>query len=154
MYNFLYTNKYIFYYYKKMDGKSKDVNILAVNYTDYSDYYSIYGIITLIFLMLLLWFFIRTTVYDVEIKPKKRKEYFEDEPLNIPADSDSQYKFGPLQKGIYGDVPVYFYETIDDLHAPDWRQSNEGIYVHNAKTYWKDVNTPIEANYWSKEYIN
>ena len=54
----------------------------------------------------------------------------------------------PLLKGNYGDVNVYFTETLDNKRASDWYIPYGGIYLHNSKTYWKDVNRPMEADFW------
>ena len=62
--------------------------------------------------------------------------------------TDNNYQFGPLPKGTYGDVDVYFNETSDNKYAPDWRTVHGGLYIHNSRTYWKDTNRPYEADYW------
>ena len=76
--------------------------------------------------------------------------------------TDTEYKFGPLNKGSYGDVPVYFYESQDDLFPQQWRKVDGGIYLHNSRTFWKDTNTPQEVRFWAtgklperrKDFIN
>lgn len=87
--------------------------------------------------MMLVWYLIKTCKYREGMKLK---------PVNNLT--DTQYKFGPLPKGEIGDVTVYFNETRDNMFADQWRTIDGGLYVHNSKTFWKDVNTPNEASYW------
>jgi hypothetical protein len=148
-------------------------NILAMEVVDYSEYYTVYGILTLIVIMLLLWYFVRSTSYDVTHDSQMKRFHLPTQPhphlpthphvSKLPSKhqssqsnptsqfTDANYKLGPLQKGMYGGVVVYFNETSDNMFASDWRTPNGGLYVHNARTFWKDANTPNEAEYWAWE---
>jgi hypothetical protein len=135
---------------------------LALQYIDYSRYYMVYGIVTLIILLLLLWFFVKTTAYEYNSEYANvqhgykcncircnRNKYEGMVENNKREFTDVGYKNGPLDKGLYGDTVVYFYKTKDNLYANKWKDINKGIYVHNSKTYWEDVNTPLESIWWS-----
>lgn len=55
----------------------------------------------------------------------------------------SNYK-GFIQKGLYGDVPMYIMTPYDDEHSSDWRTDLDGIAVMNSRTWWQDVNMSKE----------
>jgi hypothetical protein len=153
-------------------------SVLAVDVTDYTEYYTICGIVMLIVIMLLLWYFVRSTSNNIpnnyQIKKNKRSplnvltpqclskneselipkyqntpkyQNAQDKPTN--QFTDKNYKFGPLQKGVYGGVVVYFNEISDNKYTSEWRTPNGGLYVLNSRTLWKDANTPNEAKYWA-----
>lgn len=69
--------------------------------------------------------------------------------FNIPY-TDKEYKFGPIPKGLYGDVPIYVYNDFDDWRAKQFKQPvHQGIYLMNSKEYWKSSNMPWEAESWT-----
>jgi hypothetical protein len=39
-----------------------------------------------------------------------------------------------VARGVYGDVPVYFFTERDDL-VPGWRKSGSGVYVHDSESW-------------------
>jgi hypothetical protein len=54
--------------------------------------------------------------------------------------TDTNYRYGPLPRGYYGDVPVYFYRKGDDRYSPAWRKAfGGGLYVHDTNTYRQDA---------------
>ena len=138
----------------------KESTVVELSYYDNSNTYLIYQTITLIVLLLLLyWFFRSTTGTDRHYRPRRRYA----EGLDIAPNSDANYKFGPLEKGTYGDVPVYFYKSADLMFNPDWRKIDSGIYTPNTRTLWEDTNTPEETSFWAtgklpfkkrKDFIN
>lgn len=65
--------------------------------------------------------------------------------------TDTNYKYGPLTKGLYGgDVPAYLFTDFDDRRSALWRVGEHGIYWPNSKEYWKDNNMPKQAAQWIK----
>lgn len=98
--------------------------------------YDMTGLVTLISLMLLLWYFVKCGLITGR------------DGMTNDKYTDAKYEFGPLPKGKIGDVTVYFNETSDNAFANRWRAIDQGLYVHNRKTFWKDVNTPNEMPYW------
>jgi hypothetical protein len=58
--------------------------------------------------------------------------------------SDSQYEFGPLNKGIYGDRLVYMYDVKDLKNIRDWRGDDKSIYKLNYRSYIEDANRPLD----------
>jgi hypothetical protein len=68
-------------------------------------------------------------------KPTARIGNYRERYQIMPTDAD--YLYGPLDKGTYGDVPVYFNEEEDNKFAPIWRDVHAGLYLHNNKTWWK-----------------
>jgi hypothetical protein len=65
--------------------------------------------------------------------------------------TDTNYKYGPLTKGLYGgDVPAYLFTDFDDRRSALWRVGEHGIYWPNSKEYWKDNNMPTQAAQWVK----
>ena len=133
-------------------SQPQQINVVQVEYIDYANYYTIYGISTMIVILLLLWSIARKNpsvdyTYNIEGMDTKNEEK---DNINEKKYTDSKYKYGPLPKGVYGDVDVYFNETPDNQFASQWLSENGGIYLHNSKTYWRDVNTPYESNFWNK----
>ncbi len=113
-----------------------------------------HSIIMLMVCMLLIYYFIRSNVVQVHPHPIDRFEgmsngdLFEAEQVKLPDLTDKEYKFGPLYKGVYGDVPIYFNEDADNAYAAHWRKIHGGVYVPNAKLYWRKTVIPKEAAYW------
>lgn len=123
-------------------GDVPHIHVIQLEYVDYANYYMVYGIASLIVILLLLWHVSRQDPdldYTYAIEGMKQM-----------PDTDSKYKYGPLPKGTYGDVTVYFNETPDNQFADQWQTEHGGIYLHNSKTYWRDVNTPHESDFWNK----
>lgn len=77
----------------------------------------------------------------------------DDVPLNIPF-TDDNYKYKPLAKGLYGGVPVMFYNDFDDYRAKDFRVVDGGLYIPNSREYWKWDDIPVEAAAWSRDTPN
>lgn len=109
-------------------------------------------IITLMVCMLLIYYFIRSNLITLHNSSATREymngDLFEAEKLQLPPMTDANYKFGPLDKGLYGDVPVYFNEDADNAYAAQWRKVHGGVYVPNAKLYWRNTVIPKEAAFW------
>lgn len=133
------------------------VGVVVIPYIDKANYYMVYGVTTLIILLLILYYFTRSQMFDDQIsrrrifKDRRRPVYNLVEGMKSPAYTDQNYRYGPLPKGKYGDVDVYFYETSDLQHTPEWRKVHGGLYIHNSKTWWKDTNRPVEADFWESQ---
>jgi hypothetical protein len=157
---------------KNPSGQSNAKHVLNIKYVDYSEYYMVYGVVSLICVMLLLWYFVRTNAFNTSSACGSsnhphhlsyRLEGLQVAPTATLPDSigiaskpvnsftDTSYKFGPLPKGEIGGVTVYFNETKDNMFADQWRGVDGGLYVHNSKTFFKDINTPAEAPFWMRQ---
>lgn len=135
------------------DSDQPHINVVKLEYVDYANYYMVYGIATMIVFLLLLWSFVRNDPSEYSHscggRHGGRRLKYSLEGMESPY-TDANYKYGPLQKGTYGDVTVYFNETPDNQFADQWQTEHGGLYLHNSKTYWRDVNTPDESDFWNK----
>jgi hypothetical protein len=57
---------------------------------------------------------------------------------NVPYELTDKNYTGNIMHGVYGDVPVYIYDDVDDAHSSEWRTAYGGIHLRNSKTYWKE----------------
>ena len=132
----------------------------------------VYGLICFGIILLLMWYVVRDALF-----PDMRCGYVDgmDSPtdgnihamsfMDVDADAmydatlrplpyqltDTNYKYGPLAKGLYGgDIPSYLYTDFDDRRTPLWRIGEHGTYWPNSKTYWQNSETPKEAAQWVK----
>lgn len=56
-----------------------------------------------------------------------------------------------LQTGIYGDVPLSFFEEKDIPYGPEWPSKDVYMYVPNMRTTFQKVNTPVESMFWERD---
>lgn len=123
---------------------------------------TIYHIIAGIIILLIIWYIVKINMLEED--EEYLLEGMNDPSLEIiqnkliipnsrvdPLDfkfTDSNYQFGPLEKGIYGNVPVYYYEDADIPFTPQWRQIYGGNYLPNPKLYYRETVIPIESFFW------
>lgn len=68
---------------------------------------------------------------------------------NIQLTNKDEPKPYNMQVGLYGDVPVTFYEEEDMLYSPEWYHGvGSGLYIQNMRTAFKKVNWPIQKAFW------
>jgi hypothetical protein len=111
---------------------------------------------------MLLWYFVKTSKYpdNPHYTNSNRCDGLTSPIQHIPLNkqsiienpvgqfTDAEYEYGPLPKGMYGDVPVYFNRTSDNKYASKWRRVDGGIYLHNSKTYWQDNSISVDDKIW------
>lgn len=62
------------------------------------------------------------------------------------ADKPKPYN---MQVGLYGGVPVTFYNEEDMLHSPEWYHGvGSGLYIQNSRTLHRNVNWPWQKTFW------
>jgi hypothetical protein len=58
------------------------------------------------------------------------------------------YRDTGLKGGLYGDVPVYFYNNFDKKNISLWHQQDSGNYLINSTDDWKVINYAKEMPQW------
>jgi hypothetical protein len=58
------------------------------------------------------------------------------------------YRDTGLKGGMYGDVPVYFYNNFDKKNVNLWHKQDSGNYLINSTDDWKVINYAKEMPQW------
>lgn len=130
------------------------LNIVAmsdtiIKYLDANEFYNISYAITLVFLLFLVWFFIRVNLTKNDVCTREMMTREDPAVLAHMPEFDGSYDVKPLQisdpalprpyklwGGVYGDVPIYIYDTKDVLYKPEFDHAN-AIYLPNWRTAWR-----------------
>ena len=58
------------------------------------------------------------------------------------------YRNTELKGGMYGDVPVYFYNKFDNKNISKWHKIDSGNYLNDTGSDWKVINYAKEMPQW------
>lgn len=68
---------------------------------------------------------------------------------NVQLTNKDEPKPYNMQVGLYGGVPVTFYNEEDMLYSPEWYHGvGSGLYIQNMRTTFKKVNWPTQKAFW------
>ena len=61
------------------------------------------------------------------------------------------YRNTELKGGMYGDVPVYFYNKFDNKNVSRWHKIDSGNYLTDTSSDWKVINYAKEMPQWEAQ---
>ena len=126
-----------------------------IHYVKPDEIYGVYGTITLIFLVLLIWYFVRSNMFEegmitlenhsvLAMMPEWRNKADatggnDGAIINVSLDDNSPiYNTKNNYCGSYGGVPVCVYDVANGKHNPEW-DHDRAIYLPNSRTLFRQA---------------
>jgi hypothetical protein len=117
----------------------------VIHYIKPDEIYGIYGTITLIFLVLLIWYFVRSNMYNnVEgMFPIENPKILEMMPewngaMTPVPHVPSGRKLSNHYCGNYGGVPACIYDVSNGIYKPEW-DHNTTMFLPNTRTLFRQA---------------